>query len=62
MKLQFGTAGEVAKRVADGAPGDVVIVNDAGLASLAKADKVVASSIGRRGMGVGVAGPGRCAS
>jgi molybdate transport system substrate-binding protein len=56
VKLQFGTAGEVAKRVADGAPSDVVIATDSGLASLAKADKVVASSIRPVGsMGVGVA-------
>lgn len=56
VKFEFGTAGDVAKRVANGAAGDVVIATDTGLAGLAKSNKVVASSIRDLGsMGVGVA-------
>lgn len=56
VKLQLGTAGDVVKRVADGAPGDVVIATDNGLAGLAKIDKIVPSSVrALGGMGVGIA-------
>jgi molybdate transport system substrate-binding protein len=56
VKFEFGTAGAVAKKVAGGADGDVVLATDKGLASLAKAGKVDADSIKNLGsMGVGVA-------
>lgn len=56
VKFEFGTAGAVAKRVAAGAAGDVVIATNTGLSGLAKAGKVEASSIRDLGsMGVGVA-------
>jgi molybdate transport system substrate-binding protein len=56
VKFVFGTAGAVAKKVADGAEGDVVIATDKGLAALAKAGKVDGTSIRNLGsMGVGVA-------
>ena len=56
VKYEFGTAGAVAKRVAEGAPGDVVIATDTGLAALAKQGKVDGASIRDLGsMGVGVA-------
>jgi molybdate transport system substrate-binding protein len=56
VKFEFGTAGAVAKKVAEGAPGDVVIATDKGLAGLAKAGKVDGASIQNLGsMGVGVA-------
>jgi molybdate transport system substrate-binding protein len=56
VKFEFGTAGAVAKKVADGAPGDVVLATDKGLAALAKDGKVDGSSIrDLGGMGVGVA-------
>jgi molybdate transport system substrate-binding protein len=56
VKFEFGTAGAVAKKVAEGAPGDVVIAADKGLAELAKAGKVDGAGIHDLGsMGVGVA-------
>ncbi len=56
VKFEFATAGAVAKKVADGAEGDVVLATDKGLAGLAKAGKVDAGSIKDLGsMGVGVA-------
>lgn len=56
VKFEWGTAGAVAKRVAEGAVGDVVIATDTGLATLAKSGKVDGSSIRDLGsMGVGVA-------
>ena len=56
VKFEFGTAGAVAKQVAEGAIGDVVIATNTGLAALAKSDKVVGTSIRDLGsMGVGVA-------
>lgn len=56
VKFEFGTAGAVAKKVAEGATGDVVIATDKGLADLAKAGKVDGASIKNLGsMGVGVA-------
>ena len=56
VKFEFATAGAVAKKVADGAAGDVVLATDKGLAGLAKAGKVDADSIKDLGsMGVGVA-------
>jgi molybdate transport system substrate-binding protein len=56
VKFEFGTAGAVAKRVAEGATGDVVIATNKGLADLAKAGKVDGASIHDLGsMGVGVA-------
>jgi molybdate transport system substrate-binding protein len=56
VKFEFATAGAVAKRVADGAEGDVVLATDKGLAGLAMAGKVDGDSIKNLGsMGVGVA-------
>jgi len=56
VKFEFGTAGAVAKKVAEGAPGDVVLATHKGLAALAKAGKVDGASIKDLGsMGVGVA-------
>ena len=56
VKFEFGTAGAVAKKVAEGAPGDVVLATDKGLAALAKDGKVDGGSIRDLGsMGVGVA-------
>jgi molybdate transport system substrate-binding protein len=56
VKFEFGTAGAVVKKVAGGAPGDVVIATAPGLAGLAKAGKVDGASIRNLGsMGVGVA-------
>jgi len=56
VKFEFGTAGAVAKKVAEGAAGDVVLATDKGLAGLAKAGKVDGDSIKDLGsMGVGVA-------
>lgn len=56
IKFEYGTAGAIAKRVGEGATGDVVIATASGLAGLAKADKVVGASIRDLGsMGVGVA-------
>jgi molybdate transport system substrate-binding protein len=56
VKFEFATAGAVAKKVAEGAQGDVVLATDKGLAGLAKAGKVDAGSIKDLGsMGVGVA-------
>ncbi len=56
VKFEFGTAGAVAKKVAGGATGDVVIATDKGLAGLANAGKVDGASIKNLGsMGVGVA-------
>ena len=56
VKFEFATAGAVAKKVADGAPGDVVLTTDKALATLAKDGKVEGASIKDLGsMGVGVA-------
>src|SRR5690242_9122869 len=56
VKYEFGTAGAVAKKIAEGAAGDVVIATDKGLAGLVKDGKVDAASIKNLGsMGVGVA-------
>jgi len=56
VKFEFATAGAVAKKVAEGAAGDVVIATDVGLAGLAKSGKVDDGSIKDLGsMGVGVA-------
>ncbi len=56
VKFEFGTAGAVVKKVAEGALGDVVLATDKGLAGLAKAGMVDGASIKDLGsMGVGVA-------
>lgn len=56
VKYEFGTAGAVAKLVAEGVPGDVVIATNTGLAGLAKQGKLDGASIHDLGsMGVGVA-------
>ena len=56
VKFEFGTAGAIAKRVAEGATGDVVLATHGGLANLAKDGKVDGASIRDLGsMGVGVA-------
>jgi molybdate transport system substrate-binding protein len=56
VKYEFGTAGAIAKRVAEGASGDVVLATNTGLAGLAKQGKVDGASIRDLGsMGVGVA-------
>ena len=56
VRFEFATAGAVAKKVAEGAAGDVVIATDVGLAGLAKGGKVDGTSIKDLGsMGVGVA-------
>lgn len=56
VKFEYGTAGAIAKRVAEGATGDVVLATNAGLAGLAKQGKVDGASIRDLGsMGVGVA-------
>ncbi len=56
VKYEFGTAGAVAKKVAEGAAGDVVIATNKGLAALAKDGKVDGPSIRDLGsMGVGIA-------
>jgi molybdate transport system substrate-binding protein len=56
VKFELGTAGAVAKRVAEGAQGDVVLATNLGLAKLAKLGKVDGASIRDLGsMGVGVA-------
>src|SRR5690348_5261462 len=56
VEFEYGTAGAVAKKVAAGAVGDVVIATDKGLAGLAKAGKVEGASVANLGsMGVGVA-------
>ncbi len=56
VKFVYGTAGAVAKRVADGEKGEVVIATAPGLAALAKSGQVVGASIRELGsMGVGVA-------
>ncbi len=56
VKFEFGTAGAIAKRVAEGATGDVVLATNTGLAGLAKQGKVDSASIRDLGaMGVGVA-------
>ena len=55
VKFVYGTAGSVAKRVADGERGDVVITTAEMLAGLAQSGKVAAPSIRPLGsMGVGV--------
>jgi len=56
VKFEFGTAGAIAKRVAEGATGDVVLATHSGLEGLAKQGKVDGASIRDLGsMGVGVA-------
>ncbi len=56
VKFEYGTAGAIAKRVGEGATGDVVIASASGIAGLAKAGKVNGASIRDLGsMGVGVA-------
>jgi molybdate transport system substrate-binding protein len=56
VKFEFATAGAVAKRVADGETGDVVLTTNKALAALAKDGKVDGGSIKDLGsMGVGVA-------
>ncbi len=55
VKFEFGTAGAVAKKVAEGAPGDVVLATNKGLAELAKAGKVEGKIRDLGSMGVGVA-------
>ncbi len=56
VKFEFGTAGAIAKRVAEGAEGDVVLATNAGLTALAKEGKVDGGTIRDLGsMGVGVA-------
>jgi molybdate transport system substrate-binding protein len=56
VKFEFGTAGAIAKRVAEGAEGDVVLATNAGLSALAKEGKVDGGTIRDLGsMGVGVA-------
>jgi len=56
VKLIYGTAGAVAKRVADGESGDVVITTAPMLANLAKSGQVAGNSLRALGsMGVGVA-------
>ena len=56
VKFEFATAGAIAKKVAEGAAGDVVIATDKSLATLAKDGKVDGASIKDLGsMGVGVA-------
>ena len=56
VRFEFGTAGAVAKRVAEGAQGDVVLATNSGLAKLATQGKVDGASIRDLGsMGVGVA-------
>lgn len=56
VKFEFATAGAIAKRVAEGAEGDVVLATNAGLAALAKDGKVDGGTIRDLGsMGVGVA-------
>jgi molybdate transport system substrate-binding protein len=56
VKFEYGTAGAIAKRVAEGAQGDVVLATNSGLAGLAKQGKVDGASIRDLGsMGVGVA-------
>lgn len=56
IKFDVGTAGSIAKRIAEGASGDVVIAAAADLAALAQAGKVDGASIRDLGsMGAGVA-------
>lgn len=56
VKFEFATAGAVFTKVAEGAPGDVVLATDKGLATLAKEGKVDGATIRNLGsMGVGVA-------
>jgi molybdate transport system substrate-binding protein len=56
VKFEFGTAGAIAKRVAEGAQGDVVLATNSGLAKLATEGKVDGASVRDLGsMGVGVA-------
>ena len=56
IKFVFGTAGSVAKRVADGEGGDVVITTAEIMANLAKSGRVDGkSTLGLGSMGVGVA-------
>lgn len=56
IKFQYGTAGAIAKRVAGGERGDVVIATAGGLSDLAKSGQVIGGSIRELGsMGVGIA-------
>ena len=56
VKFEFATAGAIAKRVAEGAQGDVVLATNSDLSKLAKDGKVDSASIRDLGsMGVGVA-------
>ena len=56
VKFEFATAGAIAKRVAEGAQGDVVLATNSDLSKLAKDGKVDGASIRDLGsMGVGVA-------
>jgi molybdate transport system substrate-binding protein len=56
VKFEFATAGAIAKRIAGGAEGDVVLATNADLAVLAKEGKVDGGTIRDLGsMGVGVA-------
>lgn len=56
VKIEAGTVGSIAQRVAEGAAGDVVIATVDGLAALAEAGKVDGASIRDLGtLGVGVA-------
>jgi molybdate transport system substrate-binding protein len=56
VKFEFATAGAIAKRVAEGAQGDVVLATNPDLSKLAKDGKVDGASIRDLGsMGVGVA-------
>src|SRR6476646_967520 len=45
VKFEFATAGAIAKRVAEGAEGDVVLATNAGLSALAKEGKVDGGTI-----------------
>ena len=56
VKFEFATAGAIAKHVAEGAQGDVVLATNSDLSKLAKDGKVDGASIRDLGsMGVGVA-------
>jgi molybdate transport system substrate-binding protein len=56
VKFTYGTAGAIAKRVASGASGDIIITTLPALHGLAKSGKAISNSIRTLGsMGVGVA-------